>query len=138
MAGLPVTIRLLDPPLHEFMPDRFELVERIAEARANGAGRHGARAQPRARARRSAEGNPMLGTRGVRLGLVHPEIYEMQVRAIFRAATAVRERGHQPARLEIMIPLVAYAGELEQCRALIERVAAEEGFAARRTSRSGR
>jgi pyruvate,orthophosphate dikinase len=59
---------------------------------------------------------------------VHPEIYEMQVRAIFRAATAVRERGHEPSRLEIMVPLVAYAGELERCRALIERVADDEGY----------
>ena len=127
MAGLPVTIRLLDPPLHEFMPDRFELVERLAEARADGAD---ATALERSleRVQSLAEGNPMLGTRGVRLGLVHPEIYEMQVRAIFRAAALVRERGHEPARLEIMVPLVAYAGELEQCRALIERVAAEEGF----------
>jgi pyruvate,orthophosphate dikinase len=71
-----------------------------------------------------AEGNPMLGTRGVRLGLVHPEVYEMQARAIFRAAAAVGAHGG----LEIMVPLVAYAGELRQCRALIERVAAEEGF----------
>jgi pyruvate, orthophosphate dikinase len=127
MAGLPVTIRLLDPPLHEFMPDRVELVERIAEARAEGAD---ATALERSleRVQSLAEGNPMPGTRGVRLGLVHPEIYEMQVRAIFRAAALVRERGHEPARLEIMVPLVAYAGELEQCRALIERVADDEGF----------
>jgi pyruvate,orthophosphate dikinase len=128
MAGLPVTIRLLDPPLHEFMPDRFELHERIAEARADGT-------DPTAlehsleRVHALAEGNPMLGTRGVRLGLVHPEVYEMQVRAIFRAATAVRARGLEPARLEIMVPLVAYAGELQRCRALVERVAAEEDFA---------
>ena len=127
MAGLPVTIRLLDPPLHEFMPDRFELVELVAEARAKGAD---ATALERTleRVQSLAEGNPMLGTRGVRLGLIHPEIYEMQVRAIFRAAAVVRGRGHEPARLEIMVPLVAYAGELDQCRALIERVAAQEGF----------
>ena len=138
MAGLPVTIRLLDPPLHEFLPDRAELVEQ----RRRGARR--GRPTPRRSSSSSsacsalAEGNPMLGTRGVRLGLIHPEIYEMQVRAIFRAARAVRERSRRPPRLEIMIPLVAYARELEQCRALIERVAAEEGFAARRTSRSAR
>ena len=127
MAGLPVTVRLLDPPLHEFMPDRMELVERIAEARAAGAD---ATALERTleRVQSLAEGNPMLGTRGVRLGLIHPEIYEVQVRAIFRAAATVRERGHQPARLEIMVPLVAYVGELDRCRALIERVAAEEDF----------
>jgi pyruvate, orthophosphate dikinase len=75
------------------------------------------------------EGNPMLGTRGVRLGLFHPEIYEMQVRAIVRAATTVRERTGRAPHLEIMIPLVAYARELEQARELVLRVAAEEGFA---------
>jgi pyruvate,orthophosphate dikinase len=75
------------------------------------------------------EGNPMLGTRGVRLGLIHPEIYEVQVRAIFRAAVAVRERTGQEPRLEIMIPLVAYAREFEQAREQVMRVAAEESFA---------
>ena len=80
------------------------------------------------RMRALEEGNPMLGTRGVRLGLIHPEIYEMQVRAIFRAARAVDERtGPRPA-VEIMIPLVAYARELELARELVVRVAAEEGF----------
>jgi pyruvate,orthophosphate dikinase len=123
MAGQPVTIRLLDPPLHEFMPDRFELHERLTEARANGGDDVLERTLERVHA--LAEGNPMLGTRGVRLGLVHPEVYEMQVRAIFRAAATVSTHG----RLEIMVPLVAYAGELARCRALIERVADEEGFA---------
>ena len=70
----------------------------------------------------------MLGTRGVRLGLFHPEIYEMQVRAIFRATVSVRERTGEAPHLEIMIPLVAYASELEQARELVLRVAAEEGF----------
>jgi pyruvate,orthophosphate dikinase len=101
MAGLPVTIRLLDPPLHEFVPEGVEAAEHLLET------------------------NPMLGTRGVRLGLVHPEIYEMQARAIFRAAAAVGTHG----RLEIMVPLVAYSGELQRCGELIERVADEEGFA---------
>ena len=127
MAGLPVTIRLLDPPLHEFMPDRLELVKRVTEARL-GAG-DPALEHTLERVQALAEGNPMLGTRGVRLGIVHPEVYEMQVRAIFRAATAVRARGEEPARLEIMVPLVAYMGELKRCSALIERVAAEEGVA---------
>jgi pyruvate, orthophosphate dikinase len=73
------------------------------------------------------EGNPMLGTRGVRLGLLHPEVYEMQARAIFRAIRAVRERtGHAPS-VEVMIPLIAYPRELEIARALVERVASEEG-----------
>ena len=106
MEGLPVTIRLLDPPLHEFMPDRFELVEQITEARLRGAPELGELEHTLERMRALEEGNPMLGTRGVRLGLVHPEIYEMQARAIFRAARAVRERtgraprgrDHDPAR----------------------------------------
>ena len=128
MAGQPVTIRLLDPPLHEFMPDRVELVERVTEARLRGAPAAPALEHTLERVQALAEGNPMLGTRGVRLGLIHPEIYEMQARAIFRAATAVRARGGVPARLEIMVPLVAYTGELTRCRALIERVADDEGF----------
>jgi pyruvate, orthophosphate dikinase len=74
------------------------------------------------------EGNPMLGTRGVRLGLLHPEIYEMQARAAFRAARAVRDRAGAAPKLEIMIPLVAYARELELARAMVLQVAAEEGF----------
>ena len=79
----------------------------------------------------------MLGTRGVRLGLVHPEIYEMQARAIFRAARAVRDRGAEPVELEVMVPLVAYPRELQLCRQLVERVAAEEGFAATHDFRVG-
>jgi pyruvate,orthophosphate dikinase len=129
MRGLPVTIRLLDPPLHEFMPDPIELSERLDIARANGSGDAAELEHSLERVRALEEGSPMLGTRGVRLGLIHPEIYEMQARAIFRAALAVRERGHEPARLEIMVPLVAYTRELELCGALIERVATEEGFA---------
>jgi pyruvate, orthophosphate dikinase len=112
MEGLPITIRLLDPPLHEFMPHPDELPD----------------GPERDRVRALHEGNPMLGTRGVRLGIIHPEIYEMQARAIFRATRAVRERtGHAP-RVEIMIPLVAYVGELQIARDLVLRVAAEEGF----------
>jgi pyruvate,orthophosphate dikinase len=127
MEGLPITIRLLDPPLHEFMPDRFELVEQVAEARLRGAPETGALEHTLERVRALAEGNPMLGTRGVRLGLIHPEIYEMQARAIFRAALAVRRRaGHAP-RVEVMIPLVAYAEELAMARDLVLRVAVEEG-----------
>jgi pyruvate,orthophosphate dikinase len=111
MEGLPVTIRLLDPPLHEFMPDPEELPD----------------GPQRDRVRALHEGNPMLGTRGVRLGLIHPEIYEMQARAIFRAARAVRERTGGAPRVEIMIPLVAYAKELQIARELVLRVAVEEG-----------
>jgi len=129
MEGLPVTIRLLDPPLHEFMPDHVELVERIAAARLSDASELGELEHALERVRALEEGNPMLGTRGVRLGLIHPEIYEMQARAIFRAARAVRERTGHALRVEIMIPLVAYARELELARDLVLRVGAQEGAA---------
>src|SRR3984885_12030588 len=129
MEGLPVTIRLLDPPLHEFMPDRFELVEQITAARLTDAPELRKLEHTLERLRALEEGNPMLGTRGVRLGLVHPEIYEMQARAIFRAARAVRERTDRAPRVEIMIPLVAYVREFELARDLVLRVGIEEGFA---------
>jgi pyruvate, orthophosphate dikinase len=132
MEGWPVTIRLLDPPLHEFLPDRLELVERITEARLRGEPELEELEHQQERMRALEEGNPMLGTRGVRLGLIHPEIYEMQVRAIFRAARAVDERTGRAPRIEIMIPLVAYARELELAGDLVTRVAAEEGFEAGR------
>jgi pyruvate, orthophosphate dikinase len=112
MEGLPVTIRLLDPPLHEFLPDPDELPE----------------GPERDRARSLQEVNPMLGTRGVRLGILYPEIYEMQVRAIARAALAVRERTGENPELEVMIPLVDYERELDLMRAYIEKVAHEEGL----------
>ena len=111
MAGLPVTIRLLDPPLHEFLPP----IEEATDERM------------RARIEALHEANPMLGTRGCRLGLQWPEIYEMQVRAIVRAARAVRERTGQAPRVEIMHPLVAFAEELERLRELTTRTVAEEG-----------
>ena len=111
MAGLPVTIRLLDPPLHEFLPSLEEATdERL-----------------RNRILALHEANPMLGTRGCRLGLQWPEIYEMQVRAIVRAALAVRERTGETPQVEIMHPLVAFAEELRRLRELTVRVAAEEG-----------
>ncbi|MDX6677218.1 MAG: pyruvate, orthophosphate dikinase [Solirubrobacteraceae bacterium] len=105
MDGLPVTIRLLDPPLHEFLPPDEE--------------------DPRAHALR--EVNPMLGTRGCRLAILHPEIYEMQVRAIMRAQCAVTERLGHPPRLEVMVPLIDYERELEIIEELIFRIAREEG-----------
>ena len=110
MAGLPVTIRLLDPPLHEFLPP---LEEATSDAM-------------RDRIRQLQEANPMLGTRGCRLGLQFPEIYEMQVRAIVRAARAVRERTGEAPLVEIMHPLVGFTEELARLRELTERVAAEE------------
>jgi pyruvate,orthophosphate dikinase len=110
MAGLPVTIRLLDPPLHEFLPP-------IEEATSD---------EMRRRIRSLTESNPMLGTRGCRLGLQYPEIYEMQVRAIIRAAAAVEERTGAAPLVEIMHPLVGFAEELKRLRALTVKTAAEE------------
>jgi pyruvate, orthophosphate dikinase len=122
MRGLPVTIRLLDPPLHEFMPGVEELAQDVERARNEGSPQLEQLERTLDRVHSLSETNPMLGTRGVRLGILHPEIYEMQVRAIVRAARAVPEA----PRLEIMIPLVAYETELELMRALVERVAGEE------------
>ncbi|MBJ7331526.1 MAG: pyruvate, phosphate dikinase [Solirubrobacteraceae bacterium] len=129
MAGLPVTIRLLDPPLHEFLPDHDQLADQLAVARTAGdSDRLAEIKRTMDRAAQLEETNPMLGTRGCRLGLLHPEIYEMQVRAICRAAIAVRERSGEAPHLEIMIPLVAYEAELEVMEALVERVGSEEGL----------
>jgi pyruvate, orthophosphate dikinase len=110
MAGLPVTIRLLDPPLHEFLPPLEEAKdERMRE-----------------RVKALHETNPMLGTRGCRLGLLWPEIYEMQVRAIIRAAVAVEERTGEAPMVEIMHPLVGFAEELHRLRAITVATANEE------------
>jgi len=131
MTGLPVTIRLMDPPLHEFLPDLVEqsiLVRKLEEA--------GAPAEELAAARellghikRLHEQNPMLGTRGVRLSLLYPEICEMQTRAILRAAIAVQARGLDP-HVEIMVPLVAFAEELLRMREVIVTTADAELAAA--------
>jgi pyruvate,orthophosphate dikinase len=110
MAGLPVTIRLLDPPLHEFLPP----LEQAKDDRM------------RRRIKQLQESNPMLGTRGCRLGLQWPEIYEMQVRAIVRAAHAVEERTGEAPLVEIMHPLVAFEEELRRLRELTVAVAKEE------------
>jgi pyruvate, orthophosphate dikinase len=126
MKGRPVTIRLLDPPLHEFMPQAEEVAQELERARIEQSGNERELEHTLDRIHSLAETNPMLGTRGVRLGILHPEIYEMQARAILRAALAVRERTGEAPELEIMIPLVAYERELELMRGLIERVAGEE------------
>jgi len=128
MKGLPVTIRLLDPPLHEFLPDSFELHEAIVRARIDRSPQLEALEAQFDRLKSLQETNPMLGTRGVRLGLMHPEIYEMQVRAIARAARAVSERSGQAPLAEIMIPLVAFQRELEIVRARVVEVAEDEGL----------
>jgi pyruvate,orthophosphate dikinase len=128
MAGLPVAIRLLDPPLHEFLPDRVELEEQTAEARVQDSPELAGLEHQLDVVRSLEETNPMLGTRGVRLGVIHPEIYAMQVRAIARAARAVAERTGAAPKLEIMIPLVAYERELELVRAQVLAVAAQEGL----------
>ncbi len=107
LDGRPVTVRLLDPPLHEFLPHPEALPEGSPERR---------------RVEQLQESNPMLGTRGVRLGLLHPRLYEMQVRALFNAAARVPD-----SEVEVMVPLVAYERELELARGLVERVAGELG-----------
>jgi len=128
MTGWPVTIRLLDPPLHEFLPDRFELHEEIVRARIDRSPRLEHLENEFDRVRSLDEVNPMLGTRGVRLGVMQPEVYEMQARAIARAAVAVRERTGRAPHLEIMIPLVDYERELELVKDRVVRVAQEEGL----------
>jgi len=129
MHGLPVTIRLLDPPLHEFLPPRIELERQLL--RAEHAGEDTTELQHEIeQVDQLSEVNPMLGTRGVRLGILFPEIYEMQVRAIFAAANAVRDRDGDAPRLEIMIPLVDYERELEIMRGVVERAGTEAGLTA--------
>ncbi|HPN06724.1 MAG TPA: pyruvate, phosphate dikinase, partial [Hyphomonadaceae bacterium] len=117
MAGLPVTIRLLDPPLHEFLPHTDEDIAGVAKQSGISAD------LLKARAEELHESNPMLGHRGCRLGVTYPEIYEMQARAIFEAALDVaKESGRAPIP-EIMIPLVATRRELELMRAIVVQTA---------------
>jgi pyruvate,orthophosphate dikinase len=122
MAGLPVTIRLLDPPLHEFLPQKEAEFAEVAAAAGTSL------AKLRARAIALHEANPMLGHRGCRLGITYPEIYEMQARAILEAALNVEdlnaeEGGGAPVQLEIMIPLVAFKSELDALAGRIAKVA---------------
>jgi pyruvate,orthophosphate dikinase len=111
MSGLPVTVRLIDPPLHEFLPSLEELSVRVALAKERGE-EPGRDARLLVAVRKMHEQNPMLGLRGVRLGLVVPGLFAMQVRAIGEAAAAVRRAGDDP-RPEIMVPLVGAVQELE-------------------------
>ena len=119
MAGLPVTIRLLDPPLHEFLPHEPEEITALAKASGLDA------AKLLRRANELREANPMLGLRGCRLGILFPEIYEMQSRAIFEAAVAVAAASGKTVVPEIMVPLVGMARELELIKAEIDAVARE-------------
>jgi pyruvate,orthophosphate dikinase len=123
MSGLPVTIRLIDPPLHEFLPSLEELSVRVALARERGED-PGRDAKLLGAVRRMHEENPMLGLRGVRLGLVIPGLFAMQVRAIAEAAVSVSGDGSAPYP-EIMVPLVGAVQELEAVRAEVERVLGE-------------
>jgi pyruvate,orthophosphate dikinase len=118
MAGLPVTIRLLDPPLHEFLPHGDADFADLSDAIGVGVDRL------KRRAAELHEFNPMLGHRGCRLGITFPEIYEMQARAIFEAACDVAAQGGEAPVPEVMIPLVATAKELEILKALVDRTAA--------------
>ncbi|MCU0308429.1 MAG: pyruvate, phosphate dikinase [Thermoleophilia bacterium] len=130
MRGLPVTIRLLDPPLHEFLPKLVELEVEVAQAKQ--AGTPDAEKEALlARVHQLHELNPMLGTRGVRLGMEMPEVYRMQAGAIMTAALRVRAETGEAPLVEIMIPLVAFEEELRIMRELVveecERVLAEAG-----------
>ncbi len=128
MKGLPVTVRLLDPPLHEFLPNLVEqslLVQRLELTGGDASELEAARATL-AQVKRLHELNPMLGTRGCRLAMLYPEIPAMQTRAIIRAALAVLEREGETVGVEIMVPLVALSKELEIQREIVERTVAEE------------
>jgi pyruvate,orthophosphate dikinase len=125
MEGLPVTIRLLDPPLHEFLPQKDEEIAEVARAAGS------TPAKLRARLIALHEANPMLGHRGCRLGITFPEIYEMQARAILEAALAAERETGAPVLLEIMIPLVGFRSEFdmlsERIRGVAEAVGSECG-----------
>jgi pyruvate,orthophosphate dikinase len=122
MDGLPVTIRLLDPPLHEFLPKLHDVEAQLERARVERSDDLAQLEHTFERVRALQEVNPMLGTRGVRLGILYPAIYEMQIEAIFRALVAARGRDVD-VHVEVMVPLVDYRRELELLRELIERVA---------------
>jgi len=118
MAGLPVTVRLLDPPLHEFLPHTDADMAEVAKAAGIGVD------TLKNRAAQLHEANPMLGHRGCRLGVTYPEIYEMQARAIFEAAAEVAMKGEEVLP-EVMIPLVSVKSEFDRLKAVVDSVAAE-------------
>jgi pyruvate,orthophosphate dikinase len=121
MAGLPVTIRLLDPPLHEFLPHGEKEIAEVARSLNHDL------ARVKQRVAELSESNPMLGHRGCRLGISYPEIYEMQVRAIFEATVQVKADTGETVTPEIMIPLVGTKRELDILKIVIDRVADEVG-----------
>ncbi len=121
MKGLPVTIRLLDPPLHEFLPKGEAEIADVAEAAGVSV------EKVRQRALRLEESNPMLGHRGCRLAITYPEICEMQARAIFEAAVAVSKETGETVEPEVMVPLIVTKRELDILKAIIDRVAEEVG-----------
>ncbi len=127
MAGLPVTIRLLDPPLHEFLPNATDLAVEIERARTERPGDVRRLQRVYERVRELEETNPMLGTRGARLGIVAPEIYDVQVEAIVEATAAVAGRRGAAPQVEIMLPLVAYEQEVQILRDRVEAVIAAHG-----------
>lgn len=134
MDGFPVVIRLLDPPLHEFLPKKDDLLVEVANMGTKGdifSSEYEMKKQLLERVQSLAETNPMMGLRGVRLGIMFPDIYQMQVRAIFEAACELKREGLDP-RPKIMIPLVAYASELAFMKDLVDgmgrKVMQEQGI----------
>jgi len=129
MAGFPVTIRLLDPPLHEFLPDREELILEVdrLQREGNDGEKLKEKEEMLQKVQLLSEYNPMLGHRGCRLGLVYPEIYRMQVRAVFLAAFDLLDEGMEPDQLlpEIMIPLVGHRDEMDRMKHLAEETIEE-------------
>ncbi|MBL8659686.1 MAG: pyruvate, phosphate dikinase [Rhodospirillales bacterium] len=118
MEGLPVTIRLLDPPLHEFLPHSDADMAEVAKAAGVDL------EMVKQRAQQLHESNPMLGHRGCRLGVTYPEIYEMQCRAIFEAVVETKKQG-KPVLPEVMIPLIATKAEFDRLKTMVDRVAGE-------------
>ena len=123
LNGYPMTIRLLDPPLHEFLPDKETLIAEVATLKAKGED-YKEKENLLHTVEELSESNPMMGLRGCRLGLMFPEINEMQVRAIFEAACDLKKEG-LTVKPEIMIPLISHVNELKTDRTLLEKVAKE-------------
>ena len=119
MDGLPVTIRLLDPPLHEFLPHTDEEIAEVAKTSGTNP------EHLRSRVIALSESNPMLGHRGCRLGITYPEIYEMQARAIFEAALEAEQTAQEAVQLEIMLPLIVFKPEIDFLADRIGAVAKE-------------